>query len=235
MSQPFKDLLQGRWFMDIARLVLDYVRTLVWPATLVTVIVLFRVDLIALLARLRKAALPGGVTLDFQEEVEAAESLSAEVRKEQGAQEGRRAPLPLNELNERLLSLKLQPSPSGLDFGFYRTLAKQDPNLALAGLRMELETIARNLAAGFNLPLNAREGVGRLLPRLLQAGAITAHQAKLGESIVSICNQAVHGTPVLQNEAEKVIDLADTLREQYIRWLSWGFPDGWQPKDSSTS
>ena len=221
--------------MDIARLVLDYVRTLVWPATLVTVIVLFRVDLIALLARLRKAALPGGVTLDFQEEVEAAESLSAEVRKEQGAQEGRRAPLPLNELNERLLSLKLQPSPSGLDFGFYRTLAKQDPNLALAGLRMELETIARNLAAGFNLPLNAREGVGRLLPRLLQAGAITAHQAKLGESIVSICNQAVHGTPVLQNEAEKVIDLADTLREQYIRWLSWGFPDGWQPKDSSTS
>src|ERR1035437_7597300 len=170
--------------MEIARLVLDYVRTLVWPATLVTVIVLFRVDLIALLARLRKAALPGGVTLDFQEEVEAAESLSAEVRKEQSAQEERRAPLPLNQLNERLLSLKLQPSPSGLDFGFYRTLAKQDPNLALAGLRMELETMARNLAAGFNVPLNAREGLGRLLPRLLEAGAITAQQAKLGESIV---------------------------------------------------
>jgi hypothetical protein len=160
--------------MQIARLVLDYVRTLVWPATLVTIIVLFRVDLIALLARLRKAAFPGGVTLDFQEEVEAAESLSAAVRKEQSVQEERRAPLPLNELNERSLSLKLQPSPSGLDFGFYRSLAKQDPNLALAGLRMELETMARNLAAGFNVPLNAREGLGRLLPRLLEAGAITA-------------------------------------------------------------
>ena len=221
--------------MEIAKLILEYVRTLVWPATLVTVIVLFRVDLIALLARLRKAALPGGVTLDFQEEVEAAESLSAEVRKEQRAREERRAPLPLNELNERLLSLKLQPSPSGLDFGFYKTLAKQDPNLALAGLRMELETMARNLAAGFNVPLNAREGVGRLLPRLLEAGAITAQQAKLGESIVSICNQAVHGTRVSLSEAEKVIDVADTLREQYIRWLSWGFPDGWQPKDSATS
>ena len=220
--------------MEIARLVLDYVRTLVWPATLVTIIVLFRVDLIALLARLRKAALPGGVTLDFQEEVEAAESLSAAVRKEQSVQEERRAPLPLNELNERSLSLKLQPSPSGLDFGFYRTLAKQDPNLALAGLRMELETMARNLAAGFNVPLNAREGLGRLLPRLLEAGAINAQQAKLGESIVSICNQAVHGTPVLQSEAEKVIDVADTLREQYIRWLSWGFQDGWEPKDLTT-
>jgi hypothetical protein len=220
--------------MQIARLVLDYVRTLVWPATLVTIIVLFRVDLIALLARLRKAAFPGGVTLDFQEEVEAAESLSAAVRKEQSVQEERRAPLPLNELNERSLSLKLQPSPSGLDFGFYRSLAKQDPNLALAGLRMELETMARNLAAGFNVPPNAREGLGRLLPRLLEAGAINAQQAKLGESIVSICNQAVHGTPVLQSEAEKVIDVADTLREQYIRWLSWGFQDGWEPKDLTT-
>jgi hypothetical protein len=203
--------------------------------TLITVIILFRVDLIALLARLRKAALPGGVTLDFQEEVEAAESLSAEVRKEQGTQEERRAPLPLNELNERLLSLKLQPSPSGLDFGFYRTLAKQDPNLALAGLQMEFETMARNLAAGFNVPLNAREGLGRLLPRLLKAGAITAQQAKLGESIVSICNQAVHGTPVLEIEAEKVIDVADALREQYIRWLSWGFPDGWRPQNATAS
>jgi len=218
--------------MDIAKLVLEYIRAFVWPVTLVAALALFRKELAVLLARLRKAALPGGVTLDFPEEVQAARSLSEEVRKAQKPPEQKRGPaLPLNEVNARLLSLKLQPSPSGLDFSYYRTLAEQDPNLALAGLRMEMETMARNLAVGFNVALSARDSAGSLLRRLRQAGAITSEQAELGESILNLCNQALHGTRVSLNEAEAVIDIAEVLRQQYISWLSWGFPDGWQPKN----
>jgi hypothetical protein len=199
-------------------------------------LVLFRKDLTVLLARLRKAGLPGGVMLDFQEQIQAAQSLSVEVRNEQTpTEEPRRPVLPINELNERLIELKLQPSPSGLDFTFYRTLASQDPNLALAGLRMELETMARNLASGFNVPIEARDGAGRLLRRLLRAGAITPQQAELGESILSLCNQAVHGTRVSLAEAESVIETADVLREQYVNWLSWGFEDGWRPNNPRTT
>lgn len=222
--------------MDIAKLVLEYVRALVWPATVLVVLLLFRKELAALLVRLRKAALPGGVTLDFPEEVQAARSLSEEVRKAQKSPEQKRGPaLPLNEVNARLLSLKLQPSPSGLDFSYYRTLAEQDPNLALAGLRMEVETMARNLAVGFKVTLGTRDSAGRLLRRLLQAGAVTSKQVELGESILNLCNQALHGTRVSLSEAEAVIDVAEVLREQYISWLSWGFPDGWQPKIASGS
>jgi hypothetical protein len=217
--------------MDVAKLVLEYIRALVWPATLLTVLLIFRKELAVLIARLRKAALPGGVTLDFPEEVQAALSLSEEVRKAQKPPEEKRGPaLPLNEVNARLLSLKLQPSPSGLDFSYYRNLAEQDPNLALAGLRMEVETMARNLAVGFNVTLGVRDSAGRLLRRLLQAGAITSLQAELGESILNLCNQALHGTRVSRSEAEAVIDIAEILREQYVSWLSWGFSDGWQPK-----
>jgi hypothetical protein len=220
--------------MDIAKLVLEYVRALVWPSTLIAVLLLFRNELAVLLARLRKAALPGGVTLDFPEEVRAARSLSEEVRKAQKPPEQTRGPaLPLNEVNARLLSLKLQPSPSGLDFSYYRALAEQDPNLALAGLRMEVETMARNLAVGFSVTLGARDSAGSLLRRLLQAGAVTSQQAELGETILNLCNQALHGTRVSLTEAEAVIDVAGVLREQYISWLSWGFTDGWQPKSAS--
>jgi hypothetical protein len=63
---------------------------------------------------------------------------------------------------------------------------------------------------------------------------MTARQAKLGESILSLCNQAVHGTRVSLAEAESVIETADVLREQYVDWLSWGFQDGWQPKNGRT-
>lgn len=92
---------------------------------------------------------------------------------------------------------------------------------------MELEVMARNLAKRFNFKYDKMDGPGRILRRLREAGAITLQQAELGESILRLCNAALHGTSV-SLEAKSVISVADILREQFLDWLSWGFPDGWK-------
>jgi hypothetical protein len=143
--------------------------------------------------------------------------------------------LPVTEANARMLSLGLQPSPSGLEMSRSFDLAQQDPNLALAGLRMELETLARNLAKGFKIDVGHHDSAGTLLRRLLDKSAITSDQYGLAQSIVRLCNAALHGTRVSREEAETVIDAAKVLAKDYIEWLSWGFDDGWAPHGGASS
>ncbi|MFZ0037430.1 MAG: hypothetical protein WAK91_08420 [Candidatus Acidiferrales bacterium] len=113
---------------------------------------------------------------------------------------------------------------------YYREIAQNDPTLALAGLRIELEVLANNIARGFKLVTRNNEPLSSLLYRLKAEGAITLEQLKLTRKILSICNQAVHGRAVTKQEAEEVIDAASVLAQQYLNWLSWGFPDNWTPK-----
>lgn len=219
--------------MDVARLVLEYVQALSWPAVAVFGLLLFRKPLAAILHRLKGAGLPGVVSLDFDQEVRDAQALSRDVAKAPPKTPLPSTPmLPITEANARLITLGLQPSPSGLDISRYFDLAQQDPNLALAGLRIEVEILARNLARGFKLDCSPRDSAGVLLRRLRDRNAITADQYDLAQKIVRLCNAAVHGTRVSREEAEAVIDAARVLAKDYLAWLSWGFDDGWTPHDA---
>jgi hypothetical protein len=219
--------------VEMARLVLEYLQALAWPAVVVFGLLVFREPLVAILRRLKGAGLPGGVSLDFDKEVREAEVLSREVAKAPRQQPVSKTPmLPLTQANARMLSLGLQPSPSGLDMSRYSELAQQDPNVALAGLRMEVEILARNLAKGFKVDVEARDTAGSLLRRLQEKGAITSDQFQLAQKIVRLCNAAIHGTRVSSEEAEAVIEVARVLAKDYLAWLSWGFDDGWTPQDS---
>lgn len=221
--------------MEIAKLILEYLRVFVWPLVVFIIMILFRNQLKEAFSRLRKADLPGGVSLDFNREVEEARTLSKEVKREaeqeHPGKERKVTSLPLTEANARLIQLGLQPSPSGLDMTYYREMAAHDPNLALAGLRFEIEVIARNVAKGFKVSINIDEAPAILLRRLLDAGSITRSQFELAVSILRLCNAAVQGQSVSRAEAEEVINIAVVLADQYIRWLSWGFSDGWKPSN----
>ena len=116
---------------------------------------------------------------------------------------------------------------------YYREIAQSDPTLALAGLRIELEVMANNIAIGFRLAPRKSESLSSLLSRLKDHGAITSDQLLLTRKILSLSNQAVHGRSVTREEAEELIDTARVLTEQYLNWLSWGFPDNWRPKQNS--
>lgn len=217
-----------------AKLVLALVQAIAWPLTVLIIAFGFRKELVTIIGRLKKADLPGGVSLDFAEEVAEARQLSREVEaqplpKPSLAPKAQLPSIPLTEANARMLSLGLQPSPSGLDLDHYRNLAAQDPNVALAGLRIEIEILARNLAKGFNVPVSSRDSGSRLLRKLLEARAITEDQWKLLQKVLRLCNAAVHGSPVSKEQADSVIGAGEVLVQQYLEWLGWGFSDGWEP------
>lgn len=217
--------------MDIARLVLDFIDTLVWPAVVITGLLLFKKPFTTVILRLKGAGLPGGVTLNFEQELRDAQSLSRDVAKAPSKEPKPGVPtIAVTQANARLISLDLQPSPSGLDMAKYSELARQDPNIALAGLRMEIEILARNLAKGFKIDFDSRDSAGALLGKLQSNGAITEDQYYLAQKIVRLCNAAIHGTRVSQEDAEAVIDTAKVLAKDYLLWLSWGFDDNWKPQ-----
>ena len=216
--------------MEVAKLILDYVRALVWPVIVLFLSLLFRSEIKRVFARLRKAALPGGISVDLQEEVQEVKQLSEKVESAVPPGDRKRTPgIPKTEANARMIQLGLRPSPSGLDLSYYREIAERDPILALGGLRIELETWFRNVAQGFKVETRPFDSMNRVLARLRDANAVTPDQVMLARRVLSFCNQAIHGGEVSKDQALDVIGAAGVLARDYLAWLSWGFDDNWKP------
>jgi len=216
--------------VEAAKLVLDYLGVLIWPAVVFSISLVFRKQLIALLDRIRHAELPGGLAVDLSQDIKEVKELSTKLQETPAPPNRKQGPaIPLTEANARMIQLGLRPSPSGLDMSYYRNLAERDPNLALAGLRIEIDVLARNLAKGFDVGIDTRDSGGRLLRKLHDEGAITTVQMQLAMKVLSVCSAAVHGSSVSQQDALEVIDSARVLADEYLSWLSWGFDDGWTP------
>lgn len=217
--------------MEIAKVILEYLKAVIWPATIILLALYYKKELEKIFKRIKKADLPGGVSIEtFPEAIQEAKTLSMEVKREEEEKKSKKKDLlstptiPLTEANTRMLNLGLSPSPSGLELSYYRNLIDEDPNIALAGLRIEIENMLKNLAKGFNISINKYDGAGRVTKKLKDNVAITSHQAELINQVIRICNSAVHGLKVTSSQAEEIISIAETLRDQYISWLSWGFP-----------
>lgn len=216
------------WF-DVAEMALGYFEVLVWPAVVVFVVIKFKSSIEDLVARIKKASLPGGLSFDLEQKIEEVKKTSRSVKAQLTAAQGKSGQsIPVTEANERLIDLGLKPSPSGLDMTYYRDIAEQDTNLALAGLRIEVDVMARNLARGFDINLSEKESGARLIRKLFDQGAITRDQLNLALQIWSLASEAVHGQFVPYDEAQDIFDAAEVLADQYIFWLSWGFNDGWE-------
>ena len=136
--------------MELAKLILEYLSVLIWPAAIVTICLVFRRQVAALLNRIRHAELPGGVAVDLDQEIKEVKALSAMLQEQHqeimevkalsaNVQEkpaphyekrGRPA-IPLTDANARMIQLGLRPSPSGLDISYYRSLASRTPTSRL--------------------------------------------------------------------------------------------------------
>jgi hypothetical protein len=222
--------------MEVAKLVLEYIKVLIWPLAVILILLMFRKQVSTLVTRIRHAELPGGVAIDLDQEIKEAKALSTKVQESAAAKElpavgleQKHPSIPLTEANTRMLKLGLRPSPSGLDMTYYRKLADQDPNIALAGLRIELEILTSNLAKGFKISVDASISGHRLIRRLYEANAITKDQMNLLQKVYRVCSAAVHGTPVSHEEADDVIESAEVLADQYLKWLAWGFDESGAP------
>jgi hypothetical protein len=66
--------------MEIAKLVLEYVKALAWPITVLALSFLFRSEIKRAFARLRRAVLPGGFSVNLQYEVQEVKQLSEKIQ-----------------------------------------------------------------------------------------------------------------------------------------------------------
>ena len=220
--------------MEIAKIVLEYLKVLIWPSVTVFLCFYFKEHVADIFSRLKSAKLPGGVSFELENNVKEVAKLADKVQEEtiekKKEHEGSK-PIEYTKANLRLVQLGLRPSPSGMDMGYYREITKDNPNLALAGLRMEVEVLIKNLASGFKLEFDERRySGGRLLKLLLDNHAILESQYQLAAKVLSLCNKAVHGEKITREQANSILDSVDVLIEDYLAWLSWGFDGNWEPE-----
>lgn len=216
--------------METANFILGLIRALAWPIAVLAIAFLFRHQINKMIWRINKATLPGGISLDFHEEVQKTKELSKIVKENIMPKDKEAAPkIPLTQANARMISLGLEPTPSGLNMDYYLDLAHENPNLALASLRIEIEILSRNLAKGFGIKVDAEDSVSIILKKLYRSDSITYNQMQLTFRVLNLCNAAIHGTLVTEVEAEAIVDIAKVLADQYLSWLSWGFDGEWNP------
>lgn len=96
----------------------------------------------------------------------------------------------------------------------FQLVADEDPNLALAGLRIEIERKLNQLveAAGLRSgSTSPRVNVGRALKVLGDAGILTHDQSSVLSDMVGLLNSAVHGAKVDQQSARWALEVGSRL------------------------
>ena len=217
--------------MEVAQVVLEYLKVLIWPIVLILLCIYFKPQVVGIFERIKSATLPGGISIELTEKIREVKELSSKLRESISEKIGDQINLPIipaNEANNRLKELGLNPSPSGMDMDYYREIAKKDPNLALAGLRIEFDIMTKNLAKGSKIEIDEKRDSGtRLLKKLIASGSISKDQFLLATKVLNLCNSATHGAKVTLDQALLIIDSADVLVDDYLAWMSWGFDDYW--------
>jgi hypothetical protein len=152
--------------MEAFQAVLNFISSLAWPAVAILVLIQFRGPLSGLLGRLKSAELPGGLNLNFDEQLREAKSIAEDITANPDKRADEYEQIPQTSANKLLVDLHLRPSPSGLQFQKYKETAKQDPVLALASLRTEIDAMIRNLADGFGVDVSGITSAEAMLAKL---------------------------------------------------------------------
>ena len=100
--------------------------------------------------------------------------------------------------------------PDNIDEPLFALIASDDLNLALAGLRIEIERRLIEMAKVCGMGYK-RQGIIRLVHRLHEKGAISNNERFIISEMVELLNQAVHGARVNKDAADVVIEIGPKL------------------------
>jgi len=205
--------------MEIAKLVLEFVKALAWPTVVLLAVWFFRRELSALVATLEHVKLPGGAELEWKRELKVAEAAAEKVE----ASEKGRVPeeATRDELIRQIYERGFLRSPSEYDFAYYRALAERDPSLALAGLRMELERMLQNMARVAHVDYEpTRTSTGKLAGVLRGREVLEQDEYDLLRSIINVANAALHGRAVESTDALRTIESAEAFKDSYLSFMA---------------
>jgi|ERR1035437_6456214 hypothetical protein len=116
----------------------------------------------------------------------------------------------LKEAEEKAKSAGLLDSSPETVAPSYMAIADRDPNLALAGLRIEIEKRLRKIADTNGID-SQRLGMSQLLRKLSDAQAISPNQGSVLSDMTSLLNNAAHGAEVDDRAAEWAIHVGSRL------------------------
>jgi len=208
--------------MHIAELVLEFVKTLAWPTVVVVAAVLFRNELAALIQRLHKMKLPGGAEFNFNEAVTSIEKSSKETsRSLKPPRAGQRIVRDTRQkVNDFVQKSGLMASQSGYDFGYYQDIAQRDPNLALAGIRMELERMFYNMLVLNGEDVDRRRfSAGQYLGILRSREIIPPSLHNLLAQTIEVGNAAIHVADIDKDMSLRVINSLEVFMSFYLDWI----------------
>lgn len=161
----------------------------------------------------KSVELPGGVKVEFQELERAREKVE-----ESG-----------------LVTKRTKLKPMQKHVYAFQSVTGHDPNLALAGLRIEIESRLKEMAKQRNIDASSM-GAGPLTKRLETFGALTHQEAAAIRDLLPLLNQAAHGASVESEAFDWAMDfgpeilgaLDDRLGEAVIPGLinAWKARDG---------
>lgn len=157
-----------------------------WPALSIdgVIALLILVAIIPWISPLFKSLeLPGGLKFEFQE-------------LQKVEQQAKRVGL--------IKDVVAQPPPQPIDYPFM-AVAESDPNLALAGLRIEIEKRLRRLAADNNIE-SSRRGLRAMMNDLSKNQLLTSDEQKTLDDIIATLNNAAHGESYDLRAANWVIE-----------------------------
>jgi len=92
----------------------------------------------------------------------------------------------------------------------YATIAGEDPNLALAGLRIEIERRLRQIAQAHDVDAS-RKGIGQLMRQLQVMGILSQQQITVLSDLLVLLNNAVHGAYVDPRSAKWAVEVGPEL------------------------
>lgn len=92
----------------------------------------------------------------------------------------------------------------------FQIVAREDPNLALAGLRIEIEKRLYDLAKAAKIG-RVRRGVGHLLEQLREEELLDKMQSSVLADLVRLLNSAAHGADVDDQAAKIALEVGPRL------------------------
>lgn len=92
----------------------------------------------------------------------------------------------------------------------FQMIANDDPNLALAGLRIEIEKRLMDLAESNNISVK-RQGIGGLMRILSNEGILTQQEYGALADMVGMLNSAVHGATVDKRAVDWALETGPRL------------------------
>lgn len=161
---------------------------LIWPSISIDAITLFllAVSILPWLNSIFKSIeLPGGLKVEYQE---------------------------LEKIEERAVQAGLITTESNNheDEYSFQTVASKDPNLALAGLRIELEKRLINLGMSKKLPIY-KKSLFALLEDLNRHQIINAAEKSVMSDLIPLLNSAVHGAKVDISVLDWALDIGPKI------------------------